>query len=75
MHRLWVQRTRRDSRRVTFNPPIRLRDEAAKRGQKLRTDGYRDGLNGRPAARRDAVYQQAWRRGREARQATQDGAA
>lgn len=60
---------------MTFNQPIRLRDERAKREQKARTDGYRDGLNGRTATRPDAVYQQAWRRGREARQATQDGAA
>jgi hypothetical protein len=60
---------------VTFSRTIRLRDDLARRDQQARTDGYRDGLNGRPAARRDAVYQQAWRRGREARQATQDGAA
>jgi hypothetical protein len=60
---------------VTFNRTIRLRDDAHRRDQQARTDGYRDGLNGRPAARPDAVYQQAWRRGREAWQATQDGAA
>jgi hypothetical protein len=60
---------------MTFSGPIRLRDDARRRDQEARTSGYRDGLNGRPAARRETVYQQAWRRGREARQATQDGAA
>jgi len=50
-----------------------LRDERARIAQAQRTSGYRDGLNGRPAASREATYAQAWRRGREARQAMQDG--
>jgi hypothetical protein len=50
-----------------------LRDERARIAQAQRTTGYNDGFHGRPAASRESVYQQAWRRGREARQAMQDG--
>lgn len=53
--------------------PLKLRTDRARREQAQRTAGYRDGLNGRPAASREAVYQQSYRRGLEARRATWDG--
>ena len=60
---------------MSFHRPMLLRDERARIAQAQRTSGYRDGLNGRPAVSREATYAQAWRRGREARQAMQDGTA
>jgi len=40
----------------------------------MRTRGYDDGVAGKPAAFKDAIYQASWRRGQEARR-TFNGAA
>jgi len=47
---------------------VRVRDDQKRQDQALRVKGYDDGYHGRPATEFNAVYQAAWRRGREARE-------
>jgi len=53
---------------VSWLKQVRLLDDQKRQEQALRTKGYEDGYHGRAATLRNAVYQQAWRRGRQARE-------
>ena len=46
----------------------RARDDEKRREQDQRQQGWNDGYAGRPATSPEAVYQVAWRRGRQARE-------
>jgi len=53
---------------VSWLKQVRLLDDQKRQEQALRTKGYNDGYSGRSATLFNAVYQAAWRRGRQARE-------
>jgi len=54
---------------MTWRTAARARDDHKRQDRALRVQGYDDGYAGRPATSTAAVYQAAWRRGRQAREA------
>ena len=56
-----------------FNRPVSPKDDRSRALQRLREWGYQDGYAGKEAVTKAAAYQEAWRRGMEARR--QDGLA
>ena len=54
---------------MTWRTAARRADDLKRRDRWLRVQGYDDGYAGRPASSTVAVYQAAWRRGRQAREA------